>query len=141
MSGGEPGNSSSLRHGAVQLPAIVVDTYNADLRDADGFVGATAQAGVPLRLLVEDWRERLRKLGHDDPLGDIPAEELKKKKLDKVLLEGRHEAAALVHSATEEFARELFGRRHSPLPPIKGMAGNANHPDRRRISAQVATNG
>ena len=30
------GHSSALRHGAVQLPAIVVDTYNADLRDAEG---------------------------------------------------------------------------------------------------------
>jgi hypothetical protein len=34
-------------------------------------------------------------------------EELKKKKLDKILLEGEPEAAALVHSATEDFAQEL----------------------------------
>jgi hypothetical protein len=36
------GNSSALRHGAVQLPAIIVDSYNTDLRDAEGFVGDRA---------------------------------------------------------------------------------------------------
>ena len=108
MSDGGASNSSSLRHGAVQLPAIVVDTYNAELRDADGFIGDRASRRA-FRALIEDWRERLRNLGQDDPLGDIPAEELKKKQLDKVLLEGEPEAAALVHSATEEFAQELFG--------------------------------
>jgi hypothetical protein len=35
--------SSILRHGAAQLPGIVVDSYNADLRDGQGFV-VTAQA-------------------------------------------------------------------------------------------------
>ena len=100
------GHSSALRHGAVQLPAIVVDTYNADLRDAEGFVGDRASRRA-FAALVEDWRERLRKLGHEDPFGDIPAAELKKKKLDKVLLGGDPKAAALVHSATEDFAHEL----------------------------------
>jgi hypothetical protein len=106
MSNDGPGASSSLRHGAVQLPAIAVDTYNADLRDAERFVGDRASRRA-FAALVEDWRERLRKLGQEDPLGDIPAEELKKKKLDKILLEGEPEAAALVHSATEDFAQEL----------------------------------
>jgi hypothetical protein len=87
MSDARSVNSSSLRHGAVQLPLIVVDTYNADLRDAEGFLGDRASRRA-FAALVEDWRERLRKLGRDDPLGDIPAEELKKKKLDKVLLKG-----------------------------------------------------
>ena len=86
------------------LPAIVVDTYNADLRDAEGFVGESRRA---FTALIEDWRERLRKSGQDDPLGDIPAEEFRKRKLDKVLLEGEPEAAALVHSAVEDFAQEL----------------------------------
>src|SRR3954463_7631261 len=85
------GHSSALRHGAVQLPAIVVDTYNADLRDAEGFVGDRASRRA-FAALVEDWREKLRQLGQDDPFGDVPAEKLKKKKLDKVLLEGEPEA-------------------------------------------------
>ena len=61
MSDGGAGNSSSLRHGAVQLPAIVVDTYNAELRDADGFIGDRASRRA-FRALIEDWRERLRTL-------------------------------------------------------------------------------
>src|SRR3954462_5712387 len=106
MSDAGSGHSSALRHGVVQLPAIVVDTYNADLRDAEGFVGDRASRRA-FAALVEDWRGRLRKLGHEDPVGDIPAAELKKKKLDKVLLGGDPKAAALVHSATEDFAHEL----------------------------------
>jgi hypothetical protein len=101
-----PANALALRHGAAQLPGIVVDTYNADLRDAEGFVGDRASRRA-FAALVEDWRERLRKSGQEDPLGEIPARELKKKKLDKVLLEGAPEAAALVHSAIEDFAQEL----------------------------------
>ena len=100
------GHVSALRHGAVHLPAIVVDIYNADLRDAEGFVGDRASRRA-FTALIEDWRERLRKSGQDDPLGDIPAEEFRKRKLDKVLLEGEPEAAALVHSAVEDFAQEL----------------------------------
>jgi hypothetical protein len=100
--------SSVLRHGAAQLPGIVVDSYNVDLQDSQGFVGDRASRRAFVAL-VEDWRERLRKLGHDDPLGKISPDELKKKKLDKLLLEGEPEAAALVHSAMEEFAQELVG--------------------------------
>jgi hypothetical protein len=37
-----PANASALRHCAAQLPGIMVDTYNADLRDAEGFVGDRA---------------------------------------------------------------------------------------------------
>ena len=72
-------------------------------------LSATVQADEPSQLWLKIGVRGCAKLGHDDPLGDIPAEELKKKKLDKVLLEGEPEAAALVHSATEEFAQELFG--------------------------------
>jgi hypothetical protein len=98
--------ASALRHGAAQLSGITVDTYNADLRDGDGFVGDRASRRAFVAL-VEDWRQRLRKFGHKDPLGEISARDLKKKKLDKVLVEGEPEAAALVHSAIEDFAQEL----------------------------------
>jgi hypothetical protein len=101
-------DASALRHGAVQLPAIVVDTYNADLRDSEGLVGDRASRRA-FAALIENWRERLRKLGRDDPLGDLPVEDLKKKKLDRVFLEGEPEAAALAHSAVEDFAQELAG--------------------------------
>jgi ROK family len=96
----------SLCHGAAQLPAIIVDAYNADLRDAEGLVGDRASRRA-FSALIDDWRERLRKSGQDDPLGDITAKELRKRKQDEVLLKGTPEAAALIHSAVEDFAQEL----------------------------------
>jgi hypothetical protein len=92
-------------HGALSLPAVDVDAYNAELRDADGFVGDRA-SNRAFRAILEDWRERLRKVG-DDPLGDVHSDELSKKKLDKVLSNGDSEAAGLVHAAVEDFAKEL----------------------------------
>lgn len=92
-------------HGAATLPAVTVDAYNAELRDADGFIGDRA-SNRAFRTLLEEWRERLRKHG-EDPLGEIPSDEISKKKLDKLLVEGDPEEAALVQSTIEEFAQEL----------------------------------
>ena len=77
-----PAKSAALiGHGAARLPAVEVDTYNAELRCPEGFLGDRASRGAFLAIL-EDWRESLRELG-DDPLGDAPTEEIGKKKLDK----------------------------------------------------------
>lgn len=92
-------------HGSTSLPAVSVDAYNAELRDSEGFVGDRA-SNRAFRAILEDWRERLRKVG-DDPLGEIASDEISKKKLDKVLAEGDPEAAGLVHGAIEDFAKEL----------------------------------
>ena len=100
--------SSVLRHGAAQLPGVVVDSYNINLQD---FRDSARRPCKPrcFLALVKDWRERLRKLGYDGPLGEISADELKKKKLDQLLMQADPEAAALIHSAMEEFAQELVG--------------------------------
>src|SRR3954465_2017015 len=90
------------RHGAATLPSVTVDAYNAELRDSEGFIGDRA-SNRAFRTLLEEWRERLREHG-DDPLGETPSDEISKKKLDKLLLEGAPEEAALVQSAIEEFA-------------------------------------
>ena len=79
-----------------------MDTYNADLRDPEGFVGDRASRCASAAL-VEDWRERLRKSGQEDPLGEIPARELKKK-LDKVLL-GRADWESLRSAAPAFFSK------------------------------------
>lgn len=94
-----------VRHGAPRLTAVAIDTYNEELRDAEGFVGDRA-SNRAFRAILEDWRERLRSVG-EDPLGETPSDEISKKKLDKLLLEGDPEAAGLVHGAIEEFACEL----------------------------------
>ena len=100
-----PTSAPLAGHGAAQLASVLVDTYNAELRDTEGFVGDRASKRA-FQAIVDDWRERLRKVG-EDPLGETPTDEISKKKLDKLLVDGDVEAAGLVHSAIEEFAQEL----------------------------------
>jgi hypothetical protein len=92
-------------HGAAHLGTVEIVDYNAELKDTDGFVGDRA-SNRAFRAIVDDLRERLRKVG-EDPLGDTPTEQISKKKLDKILLDGEPEARGVVHGAIEEFANEL----------------------------------
>ena len=94
-----------LAHGSATLSRVSVDAYNAELRTPDGFVGDRASKRA-FQAILDDWRERMRKMG-EDPLGEQPSEEISKKQLDKLLLEGDPEAAGMVHSAIEEFAQEF----------------------------------
>jgi hypothetical protein len=109
-----------IAHGAAALPAVRVDTYNAELREADGFVGDRASK-LAFTEILTDWRERLKRLG-DDPFGDTPTPEISKKKLEKVLQSGDAEAAGLVQAAIEAFAQELAGvtRRFLRLKSWRG---------------------
>lgn len=92
-------------HGAGQLVAVTIDTYNAELRNADGFIGDRA-SNRAFRAILDDLRERIRKVG-DDPFGDTPTEEISKRKLDKVIQDGDPEAAGIIQGTIEEFAQEL----------------------------------
>ncbi|GJD51920.1 hypothetical protein OPKNFCMD_4679 [Methylobacterium crusticola] len=98
---------ADIPHAAVQLPAVEVDSYNAELRDGDedGFIGDRVSKRA-FRDLIEDWRERLRQLG-EDPLGATPSQDFTKKKLDRLLLEGTPEAAGVIQGAIEDFSQEL----------------------------------
>jgi hypothetical protein len=102
-----------IAHGVARLPSVIVESYNVELKDGDGFAGDRA-SNRAFREIVEQWRDKVRKLG-EDPLGDTPTSELSKKKLDKVLAEGDAEAAGVVHGAIEEFASELAGVTHRLL--------------------------
>ncbi|KAA2237037.1 ROK family protein [Salinarimonas soli] len=100
---------SPLAHGSPQLPSVVLDNYNIELRDEEGgFLGDRA-SNRAFRAILEDWRERLRETNADgdDPLGDQPSRDIGKKRLDKALIEGDPEAAGLVMGAIEEFAQEM----------------------------------
>ena len=103
----KPDDAPSPRHAAAILPAVSVDTYNAELRDHEGFIGDRASKRA-FRTILDEWRERLRRVG-EDPLGDEASEDIRKKRLDEILACGEPEAAALVHSAVEEFARDFAG--------------------------------
>jgi predicted NBD/HSP70 family sugar kinase len=97
------GRAILAAHGAAELPAVHVDSYSEELRDAEGLIGDRA-SNRAFSTLVEEWRKRLRKIS-DDPFG--AADGVKKSKLDKLLVEGDAEAAGLVQTVIEEFAQEL----------------------------------
>ena len=92
-------------HGAGQLAAVHIDTYNAELRDEGGFIGDRA-SGRAFRAILEDGRERVRD-GDEDPVGDVPSKDISKKKLDRLVSDGDPEAAGVVLGTIEEFAQEF----------------------------------
>jgi predicted NBD/HSP70 family sugar kinase len=92
-------------HAELTLPSVIVDTYNEELRDEDGFVGDRA-SGRAFRAILDDWRDRIAQHG-EDPLGDKATSQISKSQLDKILASSDPVAAGLIHSAVEEFAQEL----------------------------------
>jgi predicted NBD/HSP70 family sugar kinase len=92
-------------HGATRLPSVDVDSYNVELKDDEGFIGDRASKGA-FRAIMDNWRKPLRKAGND-PFGDEASEDISKKKLDGLLVEGDPEAAGIVQGAIEDFAQEL----------------------------------
>ena len=92
-------------HGTSRLPAVEVESYNAEIKDDEGFVGGRACKSA-FRAFIENWRKPLRDLGHD-PFGDEPSGVITKKRLDSLLANGDPEAAGIVHGAIESFAQEL----------------------------------
>ncbi|HEV7733944.1 MAG TPA: ROK family protein [Candidatus Binatia bacterium] len=108
-------------HGSAELPAVTVDSYNVELKDDDGeFVGDSASKAA-FGASLEKWREPLRALG-SDPFGDQPTDELGKKALEDVLLQGEPEAAGVVHGAIEDFA-QAFAAVTRKLLKLKDWKG------------------
>ena len=105
MSRGSDQATTLPTHGAGTLPSVVVDSYNLEVEDEDGFVGDKASKGA-FREILEKWRKPLRDLGAD-PLGDQPSDEISKNKLDALLADGEPEAAGVVQSAIEDYAQQL----------------------------------
>ncbi|MGK6307598.1 ROK family protein [Variovorax sp. DT-64] len=94
-------------HGAKELPAVVVEGYSLQLRGEDGFLGDQASQ-TAFRELLERWRQRVRKKGKRDPLGQQHSKDLAKGTLDAALKAGKAtEATDVVHAVIEEFAESL----------------------------------
>src|SRR5216683_7201678 len=93
------------RHGATRLPSVDVDSFNIELKDDDGFLGDRASKGA-FREILDSLRKPLKDNG-DDPLGKKASADIPKSELDEALAGNDVGAAALVHSAIEEFAQEL----------------------------------
>jgi hypothetical protein len=95
-----------IQHGWHVLPHVVVDAYNEELKDKDGFIGDRASKGA-FREILDRWRTEVGSKSKEDPFGDTPTYSLTKSQLDKYFESDDPVAAALVHSAVEEFAGEL----------------------------------
>jgi hypothetical protein len=93
------------KHGASLLPSVEVDSYNLGLKDENGFLGDRASKAA-FQAILDSWRKPLRKQG-DDPFGTRSSGQISKDDLDRILVGADVEAAAVVHSAIEEFAQEL----------------------------------
>jgi hypothetical protein len=91
--------------GARVLPSVQVDSYNLEIKDEEGFIGDRARKGAFWEI-VDDIRKTLKDVD-DDPLGDIPTEEIGKEKLAALLAKGSPEQAGVVQTAIDEFARQL----------------------------------
>lgn len=94
-------------HGAQSLSSVLVDGYNLEIRDREGFVGDRA-SGRAFRAMLDEIRRALRQNDRDgDPLGDNPSADISKSTLDRLLRKGDLEAAGVVLGAIEHFAGEL----------------------------------
>ena len=121
MSDDQTDNGAGLAgHGSGTLTSVHIDAYNAELQDSEGFIGDRA-SGRAFRAILEDTRDRLRR-ADEDPIGDVPTEEISKKKLDRLLVEGDPQAAGVVLGTIEEFAQEFAGviRRFMRLKEWQG---------------------
>lgn len=93
-------------HGAAQLPSVVLDSYNVEIKDdKGGFIGDRA-SNRAFRATLEEWRKVVRKKGAD-PIGEEPSTDIAKKKLDKALTGDDLEAAGIVLGTIEDFSQSL----------------------------------
>lgn len=92
-------------HGAATLTGVTVDAFNAQLRDEEGFIGDRARRAAFFEIF-DRWRDLGdRKLS---VLGETPTAELSKSVIDEALADGKPHEQAIIHSAIEEYANELF---------------------------------
>ena len=103
---------------------------------AEGFVGDRASKRA-FQAILDDWRERVRKVG-EDPLGDTPSEELSKKQLDKVLPKATPEAAGIDPECHRGVLAGVRGG-DSPLPAAEGLEEHGAHRGRRRAASRAAS--
>ena len=92
-------------HGAGRLAAVHIDTYNAELRDSNGFIGDRA-SGRAFRAMLADGRERVAQTD-EDPIGEISSTDISKKKLDRLITCGDPLAAGVVLGTIEDYAQEF----------------------------------
>jgi hypothetical protein len=83
-------------HGAEELPAVILTSYNLQLQDEEGFIGNRA-GGRAFRALPDELHAQISEVA-EDPLDNKLRKELTKKQL---LIGGDTVAAGMVQGATE----------------------------------------
>lgn len=93
-----------LSHGRMKLPSVAIEGYSLNLKRGGDFLGDTASRKA-FRKMLEAWSRLFGTIHGKHPLG-MPAEDLNKKQLDK-LLAAKGPAAAAIASAMEDYAHQL----------------------------------
>lgn len=102
----EPVPATAGLHGMRNMPSVIVESYNLEVRDEEGFIGDRASQ-TAFRKLLDVWRKRKRKNGID-PMGNARSADLSKSEIDQMLqMKDATEATDAVEGAIEEFAGEL----------------------------------
>jgi hypothetical protein len=94
-----------MGHGELRLPSVIIDSYNVELEDDEGFLGDRANK-ASFREFVENWRKPLREIAQD-PFGTTPSGKLSNQQFNSILLTGEPEGAGILQGAIEDFAQEL----------------------------------
>ncbi len=92
-------------HGASRVAGVSIDTYNAELRDDEGFIGDRA-SGRAFRAFLDATREQVSR-NDEDPLGETATADIGKRTLDRILRNGDAEAAGILIGTIEDFAQEF----------------------------------
>jgi predicted NBD/HSP70 family sugar kinase len=100
------GARAPVIHAALQASTVMVDVYNSELRAPEGFAGDRASKRA-FDVILDDWRDRLRRVDSDPLAEEDHKAAVSKKRLDQLLAGENLEAAALVLGVIEEFSHEL----------------------------------
>lgn len=92
-------------HGAVRLPSVIVDGYNSQLKDEDGFIGDRARRDAFFEALNR-WRKHAAER-REDPFGEALDAKVSKRDLDRLLIEGDPLDQATILGGIEDYAQEL----------------------------------
>ena len=94
------------RHGATRLPSVEVDSFNIELKDDDGFLGDRASKGA-FRKILDTLAQAAEEIRRRPVRARNPPTRSPRATSTQSLVGDDIEAAAVVHSAIEEFAQEL----------------------------------
>src|SRR5215813_13870442 len=94
-------------HGSRVLPMVEIDGYNTESSDDEGFLGDRASKSA-FRETLDRWRKLLRKADRD-PFDDKATEDINRKTIDALLVDGAPDAAGMVLAAIDDFSQQLAG--------------------------------